>query len=205
MGAGGRREQLALGETPNVAARLRIWRPPIPWSSARPCITSCRATLSATISAPPRSRAWPRPSRVSCRGGERGAESLGHRQPQELHPVGGAGGGSHPAAGPLDTGERWPGPGGLTSGEAGIGKSRLVQVLKDHLAGEPHTRLEFRCSPYHTNSALYPVIDLWQRVLRFDTADAPADKLHKLEQMLAQSRLSLPTACPFCGPAVVAR
>src|SRR5438132_126663 len=49
----------------------------------------------------------------------------------------------------------------LLSGEAGIGKSRLVQVLKDHLAGEPYTLLECRCSPYHTNSALYSVIDLW--------------------------------------------
>jgi hypothetical protein len=35
----------------------------------------------------------------------------------------------------------------LLSGEAGIGKSRLVQVLKDHLAGEPHTRLECRSRP----------------------------------------------------------
>ncbi len=85
----------------------------------------------------------------------------------------------------------------LLSGEAGIGKSRLVQVLKDHLAGEPHTLLECRCSPYHTNSALYPVIDLWQRVLRFETAEAPADKLHKLEQMLAQYRLPLAETVPL--------
>jgi len=85
----------------------------------------------------------------------------------------------------------------LLSGEAGIGKSRLVQVLKDHLAGEPHTRLECRCSPYHTNSALYPVIDLWQRVLRFDTAETLADKLHKLEQMLAQYRLPLAEIVPL--------
>src|SRR5467141_28791 len=85
----------------------------------------------------------------------------------------------------------------LLSGEAGIGKSRLVQVLKDHLAGEPHTRLECRCSSYHTNSALYPVIDLWQRMLRFETAEAPADKLGKLEQMLAQYRLPLAETVPL--------
>jgi predicted ATPase len=85
----------------------------------------------------------------------------------------------------------------LLSGEAGIGKSRLVQVLKDHLAGEPHTRLECRCSSYHINSALYPVIDLWQRVLRFETAEAPADKLHKLEHMLAQYHLPLAETVPL--------
>ena len=85
----------------------------------------------------------------------------------------------------------------LLSGEAGIGKSRLVQVLKDHLAGEPHRLLECRCSPFHTNSPLYPVIDLWQRVLRFETAEAPADKLGKLEQMLAQYHLPLAETVPL--------
>src|SRR5262245_42809651 len=63
MGAGGRREQLALGETPNVARALRVWRPPIRWSSARCCSTSCKAISSVTIWAPPRSRVWTRPSR----------------------------------------------------------------------------------------------------------------------------------------------
>ena len=36
----------------------------------------------------------------------------------------------------------------VLEGEAGIGKSRLVQVLKDHIAGEAHTCLEWRGSPY---------------------------------------------------------
>ena len=67
----------------------------------------------------------------------------------------------------------------------------IKDLLKDHLTGEPHTLLECRCSSYHAYSALYPVIDLWQRVLQFDTAEAPADKLHKIEQMLAQYRLPL--------------
>ena len=42
----------------------------------------------------------------------------------------------------------------LLSGEAGIGKSRLVEVLREHAEREGGTRLTFRCSPYHTNSAL---------------------------------------------------
>src|SRR5262249_55697864 len=50
---------------------------------------------------------------------------------------------------------------------------------------------------YHTNSALYPVIDLWQRVLRFETTEAPADKLGKLEQMLAQHHLPLTETVPL--------
>src|SRR4030095_5888207 len=44
----------------------------------------------------------------------------------------------------------------LLSGEAGIGKSRLVQMLKDHVAQEPHTRWECRSSSYFENTALFP-------------------------------------------------
>src|SRR5207244_11519535 len=53
----------------------------------------------------------------------------------------------------------------LLSGEAGIGKSRLVQVLKEQVASEPQTWLTpCQCSPYYQNSALYPMIDLLERV-----------------------------------------
>ncbi len=43
----------------------------------------------------------------------------------------------------------------LISGEPGIGKSRLTRSLIERLADEPHTRLRYHCSSYHTNSALY--------------------------------------------------
>jgi Adenylate and Guanylate cyclase catalytic domain/AAA ATPase domain len=51
----------------------------------------------------------------------------------------------------------------LLSGEAGIGKSRLTATLLDRLAGEPHTRLRYFCSPQHTDSALYPIIGQMER------------------------------------------
>ena len=66
-------------------------------------------------------------------------------------------------------GERWArvktgmGQVVMLEGETGIGKSRLVQVLKDYVASEVHTRLECRGSPYHQHTALYPVIELLQR------------------------------------------
>ena len=48
----------------------------------------------------------------------------------------------------------------LLSGEAGIGKSRLVQVLKEHVRDGQHTILECRSSPYYQNTALYPITDM---------------------------------------------
>ena len=76
----------------------------------------------------------------------------------------------------------------LLSGEAGIGKSRLVQELKDHVAQNSAVRIEFRCSPYHQNSALYPLIEHVQQVLHFAPSDTPQAKLQKLEQTLARYR-----------------
>ena len=85
----------------------------------------------------------------------------------------------------------------LLSGEPGIGKSRLVQELKEQLAHEGATRIEFRCSPYHRNSALYPVIDHWQRRLQFAREDAPAVKLEKLRHTLSPSRFPQADTVPL--------
>ena len=74
----------------------------------------------------------------------------------------------------------------LLSGEAGIGKSRLVQVLKDHVAYEPHARIEWRGSSYHQQSALYPVIAHLHRLLQWREDETPQEKFHKLETTLAR-------------------
>jgi class 3 adenylate cyclase/predicted ATPase len=83
------------------------------------------------------------------------------------------------------------------SGEAGIGKSRLVQVVKDYSADTPHTRMECRCSPYYQHTALYPIIDLVERMLHFQRDEALDSKLEKLEQALTQYRLPLHETMPL--------
>jgi class 3 adenylate cyclase/predicted ATPase len=73
----------------------------------------------------------------------------------------------------------------VLSGEPGIGKSRLVQVLKEQVVAEGAIQIEFRCSSYHQNSALYPVIEHLQRLLQLERRDSPQVKLEKLAQTLA--------------------
>ena len=87
----------------------------------------------------------------------------------------------------------------LLSGEAGIGKSRLVQVLTDQVAAEPQAWLTpCQCSPYHQNTALYPMIELLERVtLRFEREESPEQKLRKLEGFVVQYGLPLAEAVPL--------
>ena len=84
----------------------------------------------------------------------------------------------------------------LLSGEAGIGKSRLVQELHSALTGEPHIRLACQSSPYYQNTALYPVIDLLERGAGFRRDDTPEAKFDKLEHTLRQWALPLPETVP---------
>ena len=81
-----------------------------------------------------------------------------------------------------------------------LGKSRLVQMLKEHVANEPHMRWECRSSEYFQNTALFPLTDLFQRLLQFQAEDTPDEKLGKLEQTLSQYRLPLEESVPLFAP-----
>ncbi|HEV8713417.1 MAG TPA: adenylate/guanylate cyclase domain-containing protein [Candidatus Binatia bacterium] len=85
----------------------------------------------------------------------------------------------------------------LLSGEPGIGKSRLVQTLKEYVLTEGATRIEFRCSAYHQNSAFYPIIEHLQRLLQFASHDTPQAKLAKLAQLLAHYRFPQADTLPL--------
>ena len=86
-------------------------------------------------------------------------------------------------------------------GDAGIGKSRLVKVMEEHVAQDPQAWLTpCQCSAYHQNSAFYPVIDLLERfALQFEPGDDQTDKLNRLEGFLVQYGFELPDIVPvFC-------
>jgi len=85
----------------------------------------------------------------------------------------------------------------VLSGEAGIGKSRLVQVLHEHIAGEVYTRLEGRCCPYAQQSPLSPVVEQVQRWLQWHRDDTAQVKLHKLEESLHAAGFVLEEMVPL--------
>ena len=62
---------------------------------------------------------------------------------------------------------------------------------------EDATWITCRCSPYHTNSVLYPIIEHLQRALRWRPEEPAEPRLDKLEQALCTSRLPLPEAVPL--------
>ena len=85
----------------------------------------------------------------------------------------------------------------FVSGEAGIGKSALVEALRAQVRAEGLPRIAYRCSPYHTTSALYPVITHIEHLLQFAPDDPPATKLAKLEAGLRPYDLPLAEVVPL--------
>ena len=75
----------------------------------------------------------------------------------------------------------------VLTGEPGIGKSHIALALQERLQDEPHTVLRYFCSAHHINSALFPFIGQLERAAKFERSDTPAEKLSKLETLVAQS------------------
>jgi class 3 adenylate cyclase len=201
MGGAGRQEQLALGEVPNIASRIE--------GLAAPNTMAVSAATYRLIQ-----------GYFACQ--DLGAQTLrGVTEPLHVYRVLQESG----SQGRLDVAatrgltplvgresevtlllERWEqakaghGQVVLVSGEAGIGKSRLVQALKEHVAHEPHLRWECRSAEYYQNTALFPLTDLFQRLLQLQVEDTPDEKLGKLEHALSQYRLPLEETVPLCAP-----
>src|SRR5262245_4863091 len=182
MGGGGRHEHLALGETPNIAARLEALAP-------------ANAVVISAVTA--------RLVRGRFASEDAGTHTLkGIAEPMTITRVRGLLATPSPdeefvtPAVPALIGReeesvllrrRWnQSQAGLgqvvfVSGEAGIGKSALVAGLRAQVRAEGFPRIAFRCSPYHTASALFPVITRLEHLWQFAPEDGPATRLNKLE------------------------
>ncbi len=85
----------------------------------------------------------------------------------------------------------------VLSGEGGIGKSRLVQAFKDHLAAEACLCVTFEGSPYHSNRFLYPVVDTLQRHCGWHNEERPEAKFLRLEATLSAAGFDLKQTVPL--------
>ena len=85
----------------------------------------------------------------------------------------------------------------LLSGEAGIGKSRITQALKQTIASDDVIRLHYQCSPHHRSSALHPIISQLVRAARIERNLSAGSKLDKLENLLVKSARNLEEVMPF--------
>ena len=198
VGEGSAREEAVVGETPNLAARLQAGAEPGQVVVA----VDTRALLGGTFELDDLGRAAsPRParsgsslrvlregrarSRFEARHGSTPLPMVGRDQELALLL------------------ERWrqaeagEGQGVLLVGEAGIGKSRIAQALLDALADRPHLRLRYQCSPYHIDSALWPVVRQLDRAAGLEPDDPPRRRLDKLEAVLRQASVEVAAVGPL--------
>jgi predicted ATPase/class 3 adenylate cyclase len=68
----------------------------------------------------------------------------------------------------------------LINGEPGIGKSRLLAAFTEKLGRGGHAELRFQGSPHHQSSALYPFLEQLRRAAQLSPEDQPREKLDKI-------------------------
>jgi class 3 adenylate cyclase/tetratricopeptide (TPR) repeat protein len=189
MGGDKRQENLAMGETPNLAARLQSLAEPdtVVISSATGQLVSGSFELESLGPQTLKGLSAPQvPYKVK---GEAQVES---RFAASAH------GAQHAMVGRDDElgllVRRWQRASAgetqtvLVSGEPGIGKSRLIQALRDQIAIEPHRALVYQCSPFLRSTSFHPFLAQWRRVAQLDAEPGNAQTLQRLDAELRCSR-----------------
>jgi class 3 adenylate cyclase len=187
-GAGRRQAGAIAGETPNLAARLEALAGPDQVVIGGLTHQLIGSAFILDDLGQQELKGLAEPVRVWQVLAERSVESRFDARAGRLTPFVGR---EHEVALLIDRFERaaaGEGQAVLLSGEAGIGKSRLVQRLHERLSSLPHppTRIRMQCSPFHTATLLHPVFRQLEYAAGFSPEDTPAVKLYKFEALLRQ-------------------
>jgi class 3 adenylate cyclase/predicted ATPase len=198
MGGEGRQEQLALGETPNIASRLQGLAEPDTLMVSEATYRLIQGYFDCDILGAYELRGVSQPIPVYQVLQESGAQSrLDAVSSRGLTPLVGRNSELQLLRDRWNQVKSGEGQVVVLNAEPGLGKSRMVQALKEDLVDESYTRLECRSSPYYQNTALYPLIDLFQRMLGWEQNESTDEKLGRLEQALPQYRLPIEETVPL--------
>jgi class 3 adenylate cyclase/tetratricopeptide (TPR) repeat protein len=197
VGSGEAQERSIVGETPNLAARLQALAAPDAIIISETTRHLLRELFELDATGTHALKGFSRPTAAWRVRGEASAESrFAAIRSHDLPLIGRA----HEMGLVL---ERWrlarQGEGQIVTviGEAGIGKSRSIEALQEALAGEPCARIYLQCSPYHSDSALYPVVQHLARAARFAATDSSTARIEKLTALFAHRVASDTAAIPL--------
>jgi len=198
IGEGGAQEETVIGETPNLAARLQTLADPnsIVISAQTRQLLASQFDVQSLGAHELKGFADPVPA-WKIIGENANISRFDAAHTESLSPLVGR---AQEAALLLD---RWRlaaqgnGQVVLLSGEAGIGKSRVAQELREQIRDEASIVVRYQCSPHHSNQPFYPAIDQIWHAAEF-ASDEPADhRLAKLEAMVDRSGLVRAEAIPL--------
>lgn len=198
VGVGGRTDQLVLGQTPNVAARLESLAEPDTVLLSRTTFDMVQGFFECEALGPHQFKGLAEPIEVF-----RALRQTGVRSRFQLTLAGGL----TPMVGRRREGNRLldifeeaeDGHGQLVaiSGEAGIGKSRLQQWLKEQVSGRVDAWFTCYCLPYYQNTALNPLTDMLESQLGFASEDTSEERLAKLDSGLTRWGFLASDSSPF--------
>ncbi|HZR79615.1 MAG TPA: AAA family ATPase [Candidatus Binatia bacterium] len=197
MGGGTRSEVLALGDTTNIAARLEAVAAPDTLVIGAATLRLVHGMfLTEDLGTPPL-KGIAKPMRAYAVLQATGVRSRLDVDPSTLTPLVGRDQELRLLIGRWERARESAGQAVLIAGEAGIGKSRLLQAFRERLAGTPHSWLECRCTPFTQGSAFQPLIELLQQGLGLRPDDDPETKLGRLEGGLERARLPASEVVPL--------
>ncbi len=198
VGQGSAHERQVFGDTPNLAARLQALADPGTVVIADTTRRLLGGTFELTPLKPQPLKGFdaPVPAWTVVREAENVSRFESSRS-QSMTPFVGR---EQEAALLLD---RWRGASEgdgqvvLLSGEAGIGKSRILAALRERIAGEPHITTRYQCSPHHVNEAFYAITRQMWRAAGFASGEHIGLRLDKLEALIARSGLDAEESAPL--------
>lgn len=198
IGTGRSQERLALGQTPNLAARLHAAADENTVVVSESTYRLVRAFFICELLGPLMFKGLSRPVVLHRVLGETGVKSRFEDAVQAgLRPLVGRERELELLVNRFSEAVHGAGQVVLLEAEAGIGKSRLLQALKDAIAGEPVSWWRCGSSSHSGDTALLPIIELLEKIVRIERADRADVKIDRLRAWLEPLGVQLSDALPL--------